>query len=124
VNSSTIAHGEDGKPVGWTDFDYDTIEDRLFNFKPGDLSEFSQEDVDRALKVFTTLLDWVWQSGMKNGNGIQIRAIIVCWVFLKHVRPLQEAELARGFGKKKQSINRWVEHFKKSFPRIKIPHFR
>jgi hypothetical protein len=125
VINSQVAHGEDGAPIGWTGFDYDTIEDRLFNYRPeSDLSEFSQDDIDRALKVLTTLLEWVWQSGMKNGNGIQIRAIIMCWIFLKHVRPLQEAELARGFGKKKQSLGRWVENFKKAFPRIKVPHFR
>lgn len=121
---SPTAYGEDGGPVPTVGFDYDSA-DQHSDWKPeSDLSEYSQEDIDRGVKVFTTLLSWIWQGGMQNPQGIMIRAIIACWVFLKPLRPLAESDLARGFGMKKQSIGRWVVHFKRSFPRIKLAHFR
>ncbi len=121
----SFAHGEDGKPVPVTNFDYDAVG---FSFdgkdKTLDISHLSQEDVDRGVTVLTVLLKWVWQSGMKNADGIQLRAIIVCWIFLKVLRPLQLTQLAGAFGKHKQSLGRWVDDFKRCFPRIRIPHMR
>jgi hypothetical protein len=122
MHDSKLGHGEDGKLVPTTDFDWPAVE--FTKDEDLDISKFSQEDVDRALVVLTALLKWVWQSGMNNGNGIQIRAIIMCWVFLKELRPLDLTQMAKGFGRDKQSLGRWVDNFKRWFPRIRIPHMR
>jgi hypothetical protein len=124
MTEGPLAHGEDGKLVGCTQFDYEAVEEGLFDYTPEELAEISQEDLDRAIKGMTVLLEWVFQNGMNNPEGLKIRSIIVCWVFLKQLRPLNETEMARGFGMKKQSLERWVEQFKKCFPTIKMPHFR
>ena len=118
------AHGEDGRIIPSTDFDWEAVERNLFTENPEDLSELSQEDIDRALKVLRVLLQWVWQNGMKNVDGLKIRAIIVCWIFLKELRPLTLTQLATGFGLKKQSVGRWVDQFKKDFKRVRISHMR
>jgi hypothetical protein len=81
-------------------------------------------DIDLALKAFTHLVEWVWQDGMNNVEGLQIRASIVCWIFLPQLRPLTLTQMAQGFGKKKQSLGRWVDDFKRCFPRIRIAHMK
>lgn len=118
-----LAHDDSGRPVPFTDFDYESV-NVTFGDPEVDLSTFSQEEVDRGLAVLDVLLKWVWQSGMKNAEGIQIRAMVICWVFLKQLRPLSETQLANGFGKDKQSLGRWVADFKAKFPRIGTAHMR
>jgi len=118
------AHEEDGRPVPATPFDYGRIDEAVFDYKPeSDLTQFSQEDVDRALKVFRELLRWVFQNGMKNPDGVKIRAILVCWIFLEELRGLTLTELAAGYGMKKQSFGRWLDEWKLEF-KIRTPHMR
>lgn len=119
------AHGEDGRIVPSEEFNYEVIERNVFGQNPdAELSAFTQEEVDRALKVLRMLLEWIWQDGMKNADGVKIRAIIVCWIFLKELRPMNLTEMARGFDLKKQSLGRWVDQFKKDFPAVKTCHMR
>lgn len=119
------AHGEDGRIVPTTEFDYEALDRDLFGENPeADLSQFTQEEVDRALKVLRVLLQWIWQNGMKNVDGLKIRSIIICWIFLKELRPLTLTQLATGFGLKKQSVGRWVDQFKKDHPEIRTCHMR
>lgn len=121
---SESGHAEDGSLVPAVDFDYAAVDAKLFGAEPEDLSQFTEEDVDRALAVLNILLRWIFQNGMKNPEGITLRAICICWIFLKELRPMQLSELARGFGKKKQSLGRCVDLFKISFPHIKTAHMR
>lgn len=129
ISDIPLGHGEDGKPVQVTEFDFESI-DKAFQsdveqFRAELLAgKYSQEEIDMGLVVATTLLKWVWQGGMKNPEGLQIRAMITCWVFLKELRPLELTQLAGAFGKDKQSIGRWVDNFKEYFPRIRISHMR
>lgn len=119
------AHGEDGRIVPSEEFDYSTVEQNLFGQSAeGDETELTEQDVDRALTVLRMLLQWIWQNGMKNPDGVKIRAIIVCWIFLKELRPMSLTQMARGFDLKKQSLGRWVDQFKKDLPRIRISHMR
>jgi hypothetical protein len=113
---------EHGRRVPATEFDYDRVESEM-GIEAEDLAQFSQEDVDRAIAVFRQLLQWVWQNGNKNTDGIKIRAIIVCWIFLEENRPKTLTEMAGGFGMKKQSLGRWVDQFKLDF-RIPTRHMR
>lgn len=120
-----IAHEEDGHLTGTTDFDIDQVERNVFGCNPdNDLTEITPLELEAAERAFTHMLNWVWQNGMKNPEGVKIRAIIVCWVFLKHIRPMTLSELAQGFGMKKQSLGRWVDQFKADFPKYRIAHMR
>jgi hypothetical protein len=114
---TAYAHEENGGLVPSQQFDYDSLEPKV------ELSEMSQEDVDRALTVLRVLLLWIWQNGMKNSEGLKIRAIVVCWIFLKELRPMTLTQLTGGFGMKKQSAGRWVDDFKRRF-KIRTPHMR
>ncbi len=125
IGDDARAHGyeEGGRRVPATEFDYEGLDGEVCDLEPRDLSGFSQEDVDRAIAVFRKLLNWVWQNGNKNDDGIKIRAIIVCWIFLEENRPKTLTEMAVGFGMKKQSLGRWVDQFKRVF-RIPTRHMR
>lgn len=116
---------EDGHPVPAEQFDYDLVEQNLFG-RPDDrvdLSRCSQADVDAAITVLRVMLCWIWQNGMKNADGLKIRAIVICWIFLKELRPLTLTQMAVGFGMKKQSLGRWVDQFKAAF-KIRTAHMR
>lgn len=117
-------HAEDGRLEPVTGFDYESVERAVFHVEPEELRELSPEATEAGLKLFTALVTWIWQNGMRNPDGMQLRSIIVCWVFLDHLRPLSLTELARAFGKKKQSLGRWVDEFKRSFPNIRNAHMK
>lgn len=123
INSS-LGHGEGGELVPIEQFDYDAVDRDLFDLDPKELAGFTQKEIDAAFKMHDALMRWMWQNGMRNENGLQIRASILCWIFIPELRPMTETDLARVFGKDKQSLNRWVVHFKKFFPFIKVPHFK
>lgn len=119
------AHGEDGRFVPSEDFDYESVDKNLFGKNAdAELSQFTQEEIDRALKVLQILLEWIWQDGKKNAGGVKIRAIIVCWIFLKELRPMTLTQMARGYDLKKQSLGRWVDSFKKDHPQVRTCHMR
>jgi hypothetical protein len=112
-------------PVPVCQFDYDAVDQAVFGFAGDEeQNELTQEQVNGAVLMLRLLLNWVWQDGMKNPDGLQLRSMVICWVFLKELRPMQLSELARGFGKKKQSLGRWVDDFKRRFPNIRTPHMR
>jgi hypothetical protein len=120
-----VAHEEDGHLVGVSQFDYDAVERSLFDVSPADdLTEITPLELEAAQRAFSRLLAWIWQDGMKNPDGVKIRAIILCWIFLKHLRPMTLTELAMGYGMKKQSLGRWVDQFKRDFPEYKTCHMR
>lgn len=120
-----LGHTDDGKLVPTEPFDYDKIDDAVFQHKPEtDLTEFSPEELEKVRKGLRVILQWIWQNGMKNTDGITIRAILACWIFLEELRPMELSQLARGFGKQKQSLGRWHDDFKRCFPNIKTCHMR
>jgi hypothetical protein len=119
------AHEDDGRPTPATDIDYNAVDQNLFGeTDEWDLKEITPKEADAAIRLMRALLAWIFQNGMKNTDGITLRAILICWIFLKELRPLQLSELARGFGKDKQSLGRWHDQFKVDFPFIKTPHMR
>ena len=123
------AFDDQGRVVGVQHFDYDEIDSRLREnlFSPEaqeELSQLTPEEVAAGLKLFRALVRWMWQDGMKNVNGLAIRSMIVCWIFIEELHPLTLTQVARGFGRHKQSHGRWVEIFKRCFPMVKTPHMR
>jgi hypothetical protein len=110
------AFDDDSHAVPSVDFDYDAIDG-----VQEELATLSQEDVDRAALAFTELLRWVFCNG--NLEGLKVRTIIVCWIFLKHLRTQHTLTgIAEKFGLHKQSIGRHHDVFKLRFPHIKTPH--
>jgi hypothetical protein len=121
--SGELSHDESG-PVPSVGFDYEAIDEKVFGFKPEEVEGLSPETIRLVYRGMCAYLGWVWQDGMKNPEGLQIRSMIVCWNFLPHLQPLELSELARGFGKKKQSVGRWHDQFKLAFPHHKNTHMR
>lgn len=109
--------GENGERIPVADFDYDAVD------KSSQESN-SQREIDNAIKAFEKLLQWILQDGMNNPNGVKIRALVCCWIFLKVLRPQSLTEFARSYGMQKQSLGRWVDDFKRQFPDIKTVHMR
>lgn len=123
------AYEDSGELVPVSQFDWAAVERNLRRDleaiqDPEELSKFTPEEREAALKLFRTLVRWLWQDGMKNTDGLTIRSIIVCWIFLEELHPLTLTQMARGFGKHKQSLGRWVDDFKKRFSFIRTPHQR
>ena len=124
---------EDGKIIPATDFDYPEFD--FSGASQRDLAKLDPADLDKAIQAFTKLLEWVWADAFKrspnddpfknrNLEGVKIRAIIVCWVFLKSLRKLSLTQVARATGKKKQSISRFMTRFKKDWPKIRTSHMK
>ncbi len=118
-----IAFSDDGEPEPFVMPDFDAIDGEVFDREDSKL-EMSPEEIEVALKMFRTMVEWQFQNGMSNPNGLKIRAIIVCWVFLERLHSMTLTEMARGFGMKKQSLGRWVDEFKIAFPYLKTEHMK
>jgi len=105
------------------DFDYDAV-DKNLGFDTGDVS---QVDIAAAISVLQKILEWIYQPGRKgiqNGDGIEVRAVIACWIFLTRLRPLSLTQIASMHGRDKQSLGRWVAKWKEKFPEIKTDHMK
>jgi hypothetical protein len=91
-----------------------------------EIKDLKAEELEKAFKVIQALMAWIHQNGSTNLNGIAIRAIVVSWITLPHLRPLSLTQLANGYGMKKQSVGRWLEEkplgFKYKFPTVKTGH--
>ena len=121
------SHAEDGHLEPACGFDFDSIDRNVFHVEPQGFDEdeeFTPEEIDAACAVVTRLVEWLWQDGMKNVDGLQNRSVVLCWVFLSQLRTLTMTEMAKGFGKKKQSLGRAVDDFKRRFPKIRIAHMK
>jgi hypothetical protein len=124
------AFDEGGEITPIAEFDYDQVERRLTSDLSNpelkeELDRMTPEEREAALKLFRCLVRWLWQDGMKNTDGLTIRSILVCWIFIEELHPMTLTQMARGFGgRHKQSLGRWVELFKQQFPFIRTPHMR
>ena len=78
TGDADVCHAEDGRLEPSCEFDYGEIDRTVFHVEPEDDPEqLSAEEIDAACKVFTRLVEWIWQDGMQNVQGLQIRAAIV-----------------------------------------------
>lgn len=77
-----------------------------------------ENQFDLALEAQRKVWAWVYQPPCKDLDGFLCRCIVVTWVFVPQLRSYSITDIAGRFGKKKQSIDRWVADFKKVFPEI------
>lgn len=101
-----------------TDFSYAEVDDHLG-------CPNIDHDYDAILECQRRVWDWVYQEN-KDLDGFMCRCIVVCWIFVPTNRAQTMTYIAGRFGKKKQSIGRWVDNFKLTFPEISkhLQHLR
>jgi hypothetical protein len=118
-----LAYDEDGLLIAVSDFPFSEIDVRLH---PVAAVEEQPKEFTGAQgqTAFARLVGWQYQNGKCNPEGLLIRAIVVCWIFLPHLHPLNLTQMANMFGKHKQSMGRWVDDFKREFPGIQNPHMK
>jgi hypothetical protein len=136
------AFDDEGDHVQSVDFDYTAIDQAELE---KEIEGMSPDDIARAGAAIRALMGWVWQIAPKNRNGLEIRAVIACWIFLEYLRPTKLTTLAemthhvcpkchheidhcpkchKPFDRAKQSLGRWVDDFKKRFPFIKTNNMK
>ena len=81
--------------------------------------------IEMACECQRQIWEWIYQPPCEDIDGFVCRCIIATWIFNPHLHSYSEAEIARRFGKKKQSLDRWSQDFKRTFPYLKtLQHFR
>jgi len=96
-------------------FDFDRVYDDLDG---PEKDPASPDPMFAASEAVRLLFAWVYQPPCKDQEGFYCRAIIACWIFVPQLRSYTMTEMAGRFGKKKQSLGRWVEDFKREFPEV------
>jgi hypothetical protein len=114
------AFDENSQHIEFVDFPYDAIDDPDPHGEViGGLSHREQE---AALKLFMAMIRWIFSTGHR--DGIFLRALLVCWIFLPDLHQKSMQSLAKDYDKHKQSFGRWHDDFKKKFPHIKTVHMK
>jgi len=102
---------DDGGITLTSDFAYDEL-DAALGYEPTEL------DIEGALECMRRVWRWVYQTPCTDLDGFMCRCIVACWVFVPELRAETMTHIAGRFGKKKQSLGRWVVNFQKTFPEI------
>jgi hypothetical protein len=119
-----LGFGEDSRPEATADFDWPELYDRL---KEVDDAKFTHGYATSLLllQLAEGLSRWTYQSpSHTNMDGKAIRCAIVEWFTIKELQPLTLTQLARMYGKDKQSFGRWVDDFKRRFPGLRNCHMK
>jgi len=120
-DASRFGFGDSGDIEQVVQFPYDEIDGVEAE---EEIPSMTREEIEAALKTFRALVRWIWQDGKRNDNGLLLRTVIACWIFLPEVRQHNLTQIAHQFGRDKESPGRWVVDFKKSFPMVNSPHFK
>ena len=113
MNDSAPALDDLSKVTATVDFAYDEIDRRVFGVETS-----AEEAIEESLECQRRIWQWVYQPPNKDMDGFVCRSIVACWVFVPPLRAYSMTDIAGRFGKKKQSIGRWVADFKKEFPAV------
>lgn len=102
-----------------SDFSYDQV-DRDLGYAP------QERDLEDACECQRRVWGWVYQPPCADLDGFMCRCIVACWVFVPQLRAETMTYIAGRFGKKKQSLGRWVTEFKIAFPEVSkhLQHLR
>ena len=111
-----VSFDENSCPTLTADFDWDAVD----HVEPTDTKEHS------ACEAMQRIWAWVYQPPLSDLDGFLCRCIIMCWVFVPELQDYSMTEMAARYGKKKQSLGRWVDDLKITFPLIakQIQHLR
>jgi hypothetical protein len=123
-NDHHIGFGEDSRPEATQDFDWGELAYRLGE---ADEAKFTHGYAQwlRLQQLAEGLARWTYQSpSHTNTDGIAIRTIVQNWFLIKELQPLSLTQLARMYGKDKQSLGRWVDDFKRRFPGLRNCHMK
>lgn len=88
------------------------------------VKELRAEHLEGALIVIRGLMAWTYQNGSTNMEGKAIRNAIIEWLVLPQLRHLTLTQISKAYGKHKQSLGRWVDDFKRTFPTVKTVHMK
>jgi hypothetical protein len=119
-----VGFGEDSRPEATADFDWSDLEQRLGE---ADEAKYTHGYAQwlRLMQLAEGLARWTYQSpSHTNTEGIAIRVIVQNWFLIKELQPLSLTQLARMYGKDKQSLGRWVDDFKRRFPGLRNCHMK
>ncbi len=117
--SDSAGYDSDGSLVPTEGFRYDELD--------GESQSERSIDSETAIALLSTVMRWLWDGANVRckSDGLRMRALVLCWIFLPELRIKSETQLAHEYGKKhKQSIGRQVAKFKSDFPYLKNPHMR
>ena len=116
---SVVAFDEASHQTQIVDFDFAQVDRDLSDEIPLDLRAIPLTTAnERTITVMSRMLEWLCQMVPKNQSGMEIRATILCWIFLPHLRNLSLTQVAAMIGRDKQSIGRWHDDFKRVFPGV------
>lgn len=123
-NDHHVGFGEDSRLEATEDFDWGDLAERLGE---ADDAKFTHGYAQwlRLQQLAEGLARWTYQSpSHTNTDGIAIRTIVQNWFLIKELQPLTLTQLARMYGKDKQSLGRWVDDFKRRFPGLRNCHMK
>lgn len=95
-----------------------------FEFSAVDRGAFGVDDDhssnarDMACECQRRVWHWIYQPPCEDLDGWTCRCIVAAWIFVPQLRSYTMTRIAERFGKKKQSLGRWVADFKKEFPEV------
>ena len=111
-----MSNGYDEQGITLTcDFDWKQVEHDLDG---PDAPPDTDQLVETICACQNRIWEWVYHAPCRDLDGFMCRAIIATWVFYSPMRAYSMTEIAGRFGKKKQSLGRWVVDFKIQFPEI------
>jgi len=110
---SMIRFEDSGTVTLTEDFPYEHIEQHVFHYRGQDLTP-----VEAALECQSRVWEWIYQPPNKHMDGFLCRCIVASWIFNPMLRGESMTDVAARFGKKKQSLGRWVASFKRNFPEV------
>ena len=84
----------------------------------GEPIEQTERNLEDLVEINRRIWQWVYQPPCKDLDGFNCRCIVASWIFVPEIRSESMTYIAGRFGKKKQSIGRWVADFKTQFPEV------
>jgi len=103
-----------------SELDWASVDANVFGVIDTEFAEWKEQQG----RMLSNIWQWVHQGRLDDIDGFHCRCIIVNWAFNELNWNDSMTEVAGQFGKKKQSISRWLVEFKKSFPDVvkHLPH--
>ena len=93
----------------YEDFPYDQV-DRDLGFVKEKVED------ERATEALRRFSQWIAQGDLRDWDGVFCRMTNIIWILCPQLSSYSMSKMAKRVGKKKQSLGRWVDDFKREFP--------